>query len=1523
MKKTLSRSILLPLFIIIFGLFACPLAFSALDPLYMRNGECYLLLGEGAFKGVYRLNNPAGDAPRVGYLYNPGVSIGISVDLDRGIYTFSENIDPGFTLISGNIQRQVVDTVAADHVDYGYHTWIHTDHRSWGAGTNVYRTGPVGRAIKRNGGGTWGGFTSAGPGTAISTPNPLPAMDTVQIPLPVEPGKQWYDIPNGSWFSSWQTKTAVNNGYTYFYTVFGDKVEAKYHNWTLNLWHDIDYPGGSTAGGVVGQSQDTQISRRQYAGCLDGCGGASGSGTGVAKPIYTSVAFMPPLGITTPSPSRTYFYTREKDSPANTITLSVGGGSPSAYGGAVIGDRAAVGSPVERGTRWIGVSLQDQNNDYVYCLGTSVIGSWYTTAMAAPPPANMTIEAVTVSNQWNQSGGIVYAFDKSNQAIHQFKRDENRAPYVFIEGYNYIPLSFNIDDIKADGFGNLYFSRTVRNPDQDDPKGYFDLDSDVIASILDSTSGGIEFGTAVFAQTFAKTVYQRDITTGVVSSVGSQDIGSKFYARTFQVPATASAGIFSAPYGSFNTRLASAGGSFFTPGWAGSPYADTLSPPNLTELAVINVPTPSMVHQFPDGSHLDIVGPFLNFPVFSFQDRHTNQLNPIALGTLLNAGTIYFCQVENYPLEDPPQNPLIQPDWNGNGFLGGFVTTITNPWPSMQNNSGQLGAIYYQWRLWTVAVPDRDAGGNLYYRYVDPVPSPDSPQPDYPARSDDNHTFGMVSPFGGKYILTCRVTYDWYDYTQLPFGAMYSDRNSVIASGVTAVTRGRSFYINEVSTVLGLPSSMTTAIQSNAFPVIPDDTYAVIPLDFNLTPPPGSDTFTTSAKIERCNYTDSTAPKSDVNWSGPGTNAGVNSGKPYHGIWADREYSWRLALASQSNLQFDITTSNSPANNYVVELINDPTSSVAQALATYSTQASPLFYRGFVGETRWKGVIQSVGEITYFYPNGSSTTVPLTTGYINASSTPSNISFSYIKAKIPIPTDPAFAKIRLEISRWSEIRLWANPTVNGTPMWFPAAYIPFLITINGESDLLVLDKNPPALVEELTSPRNLFGVTGEDLAAGVGPTGLGNADVQFVVLDDNPWESDNAVTGVSSDTSNTNRNDNIDYKWGGPSYFDSSYNLKPVFSKAVRMVSFVNDYNSAPSTHTYSIVQSNPSALTTFVPLTNPYVGFTPGFALPAISFTATSASFLSVTIPLSQIKVDPVSTKVPANYANNSPDYQPHSFSIVMKDSSGNQSLEAQLNCVLNIRDGIAPIPWAIMTNKKTPLEPSIFPDYEHTVPAGGVGSMTSFNMALQIPVASSPRAWTSNSVGEFNFSDSTTMKVLQSISDDIVTQIDGGAYTALVQQVRDKLAPPYYLEDNVEFVLSAGVSDNCGEATNTIEIKNLDLNGNVDVPWTARTEFYFNAGKPVNDVLGPIIGIFRGRPDQFPIAFPVSMVAVDNALAWDYYADVNNNPQGWTSVPGNKFLFPASPAPAPNTRTLRTSIVVYDSRMRVRILDRSLSNR
>ena len=119
-------------------------------------------------------------------------------------------------------------------------------------------------------------------------------------------------------------------------------------------------------------------------------------------------------------------------------------------------------------TFWLCISLRNVTTDYVYCLGTTVIKDWYKQAFGSAP-SNMNITAVTVSNQWDQQGGIVYAYDKANKKIYKFERKESSGTPISKERFLALDLSAilseidavsnsEFDDIKADGFGSLYFA---------------------------------------------------------------------------------------------------------------------------------------------------------------------------------------------------------------------------------------------------------------------------------------------------------------------------------------------------------------------------------------------------------------------------------------------------------------------------------------------------------------------------------------------------------------------------------------------------------------------------------------------------------------------------------------------------------------------------------------------------------------------------------------------------------------------------------------------------------------------------------------------------------------------------------------------------------------------------------------------------------------------------------------------------------------------------------------------------------
>lgn len=1452
---------------------------------YNRNGECYLMLGSGAFKGVYRLNNPASEGGiAVGLLYNNfNVSIGLSVDLNRNVYSFSESVDPGFTLVAGNIKRQVVDnTVTANQCRWGYHAYEHYDHRDDKAtNPNVYRT--------------TGANHSVGPGTVTTAPT-----SATTAPPPGDTlfgGKTWYEIPNGAWYSTWHTASALGQGYSY--KVYRDRVEARYHNW--NLFYFKDGMAGAVNQGTVAQSADTRIARRILNGCLDGCGGASGGSNWDAKPMYTSVAFMPPQG---GQPSRTYMYSREQTTSNYTISMN-----SAPYSGTVIGYPGEVGSPIERGTRWIAVSSRSATQDWVYVLGTRAIREWYQMATGMAPPAGMAIDAVAVSNQWNQKGGIIFAYDKTSGIVYKFTRDETSAIPVLATGYEILTLGSDLDDIKADGFGSLYYAKTTATPADPNPQSKFNLDTDVFNVGLDSSSGGLSWGRAYFRQNYVKNVFERNISDGSITSVGTRSIGSKYYAYQFRVPSAAMAGLMTAPYTNFGSRLVASAGIWL--GWASAlpAYSDTVSPPSQTELGVINVPTPPRVQAFPGyKSHVDIIGPYTAFPPPNQTARHTNQsanlLSPMP--TQLSPSTMYFFMTENYPLSDGPQDPTAQTDWNGNGFKGGFITTVTDPTPS-----GTGGKLFYRWRLWSV----QDTFGNVLPPAADPDPAPAA----YPTANDNTELYGFYSPVGGKYILTCQVAYDWFNFDLLPYGSMYADRFSCRQLGSLADSQGKATLVNNIKAKFPFMAwaTMSTVLNSD---IVPDNTWAALAIDVspNATGTPWA---TMTASIERCDIPDPTNT-----WSSHAV----------HGVFSGRSYKWQMANASQSNLFFNVKTSNDIAVNGAGMPVNLGTFNyVAYQLKTpgkplYANGDPKLVFKNEVGDIEWVDAGATFeGYIIASMPNNTlkKTGIFGPTG----NETVTSIAATYSIGIIPIPTDPMTCKLEIKARRQFKYKVWPYDPIRN--LYFRPFWIKNFLIITAQTDVRVIDNQLPRLIESLTTPNNLFGFTGDPIVANTTLDGgrSNPSQLSFTIADDNPWENAPGVNGIT-DATVLAANRAYNNAYFSPGNGKSSYNLKSAFGKTAPNIgratklyfhSVQNLATHTPLVATHTLAHQ---ALYTSLPthpqstLNNPafYVSWT-SLNLPDTSGlpynVATTVSYITHNIDVTNLKFTnqggTLVNRIPANYANNTPGYQPYPFYVQLTDSSGN-TVSATLNTVLNVRDNIAPTLWASLRDRKNESTVT-FPVYSAGL---ATQSLTFFDQTSRpentyksvITWTPSPSGTTLGNLGSpGDFAGwVSTPKLLKYLGGDVLTGAAANDADLTLQLKNGTL--PGFLEDNVEFQAWAFVSDNSGRATSTLAICYANPLGGV-ATWTTTS-----AGDGIT-------GVFRGQPGQYPYANRVFMTATDDGVGWTYRVRATDNNLAWTT--NNFKMWPSPSVNMPNTRRFYTTIPVYETKLMIHTIERSLQNR
>ncbi len=1463
--------------ILIATVFAGPDTLSARDALYNRNGEAYLLLGGDycLYRGVYRLNNPSKDLPvsNIGYLYDPGPSMALAVDLDRNLYTTSvETTD----LSSMQMLRQVVDDTcltdwtnsaayasaavkdtwtAAERAGFGAHQSCH--HYLPGASNSnrgvLYRAGSSGTQI-------WGSASlrpdCGGPGSPMgiygNAPLP-PGYITVMVPGEdsVYAGKQWYAIPNGSWYSSWNTSTTDGN-YSGLrpqpptsYVVNQDTFTGNNYNWKLLSWRDGQ--GDPTTGPTVGSSYEYSFSRNRRNACLDSCN-VSNNPYGVTfVPRFTSVAFMPyTMNGNVQTASRTYFFSKEKTTSSYYISIRTAGGDLQNY--TPSGTNPILGTPggtnattPDKGTRWIGVSSKNAFEDWVYTLGTADIQSWYNAAANANV-TNMFIDGVSVSNQWNQKGGIIFAFDKTSNSIYKLVRDETLG--VTTEYEIFSGLS-NILDIKADGDGNVYYCREVVTPVN--ASGLND------SHIVNITAGydpaePITNGQVIFGQTTARNVYQRIRGSATENFIGSQTTGLRYYIRNFRYPTAG--GEMSLAYAGFADRLVAQGGN-----WVGQavnpapfPWVDASSPPNRTELAVINVPAPPVVS---GSGSIDLIGPYASFPAPSNNSTNQGGFTSAPSGqvpTLLK-NQVYFYQVENYPLYPVSQVP--ETDWNGNGFLGGFLTSIINPDPSATPPH-----ITYNWILWNV----EDPSGK-------PISLADAPHVD-PSTPDTTpgETFGIYSPAGGKYILTCKVVYDFYDYDRMPYGSMFADREDYKVIGSISRSVGATTVRNNVKNTLNfgfLSASDLTAI-------IPDSNWAAIPILVATDTNPPTYTETLTAAIERW----------DCTWDNPGAvnpmTACTWSQNAVHGIDAGALYGWRIALASQTNIMMDISgsTNITPGTadyNWIAHQLQNSSSDLFMNNPNSHNITTGIEFRNQLGDLAWEGDANFTGTLIATTPSGL-VSLPLFGG---GSGGTSNVA-TFSKLTVDWPTDPKEAILKITANRMFKVKAWVWD--NQYSRYLSKFWMKKMVTLTGQTKVLVIDRQKPVLEQDYTSPRNIFATTGGTIVSNEGPAGKTNpASLSIVISDDNPWENGN-VEGISKTTaeariaannvirSNANR--------------DSTMNLASVFSKELRNVSIEFELAS-PATHVVSLSYNTiPTANIASAALNNPGTALTDMRALIGYSVNPISNLYSGI---------------IPINYANNTPGYAPYKFRITMTDSSGNTQSAIPLNTALHVRDNRAPIMWAVITSRKDGV-PRTFPKYDtsHLATSG-----------FEMPDSGNNITWSPDLNGNLPvYNGGPVGTSLKSIGTTVTKTFTDAQ---LINQIKASV-PPGYFEDNVEFDIMAYVSDNAGAATNTLQIIVPTFGSDITTTVTSNRSWGPDPGVPTKGS-----GVFLGAPDDFPMALPVTMTAKDNARTWNYY------PDDWktTSWPS---LTPAVPAAAENTRVLNTSVSVYGSDMTLRILEKDM---
>ena len=336
------------------------------------------------------------------------------------------------------------------------------------------------------------------------------------------------------------------------------------------------------------------------------------------------------------------------------------------------------------------------------------------------------------------------------------------------------------------------------------------------------------------------------------------------------------------------------------------------------------------------------------------------------------------------------------------------------------------------------------------------------------------------------------------------------------------------------------------------------------------------------------------------------------------------------------------------------------------------------------------------------------------------------------------------------------------------------------------------------------------------------------------------------------------------------------------------------------------------------------------------------SYAVVKYSMDTEKIQIGDTDNRVPDGYANNTVGYRPYKFYISAVDSSGNYSGEKLFNVALHVKDDIAPIAYGTLIESKR-QEKSRFPvkadmdkndilkepdpkDYivgQFYMSNGATGLMPEVLRNNDWSMSYSNNGYVDNVVPTAGFYNYQAMKYVNGSGDNIVPSCNDSNFLSNISNGYS----PTPVEDNVTCKFAVYVTDNCGAATATLKVKYYDSDGRNGSQKTEEktvdSSFIQGSivdGKDVNISSGTndITVLFRGKEDQFPMAIPIVIEAIDDAKDWDYYSgcsvDANKDWSWGELVLGGS---------AKNTRMFKTTLPVLGSKLSIRTIDKSIRNK
>lgn len=686
---------------------------------YQQNGDCFVLVGNGDHRGVYALNNLTTDS--YNYMYDPEDAYGITAGqwwagnsnetspslIEKRLYTFSSSKETSRALDGVDVKRRVIPSGIVG-VRYGedppyiVHS-AHSQPKDSPTGLGNHTHNDYMKSLDRF-------FT---PSDIPCTKKPVSAGGDLYW---VKAGIDWYHARD---YNVWSDFTYLGNGGGggWCHRVVKEHLTEYTHDINL-LAMNIKNKNSPTrdnanCGFVAKVTTKTEGTAETLGECVDGCIRAQPDVKlpGIPEPV---VRFVYSSQV-----KRSYLYNRPVGETTYTV-LGKGAGD------------ILVGKGDNLTCNYIGISTKSNDSNYVYLLGSDVINEWM---KAANCPVAMYINkpedlaCVAVSDQWWQTGGIVYAYDSAKSKVYSFVRVENgkSGPPSEIDVYF---DGIKPDKIGADGFGNLYVLKTELDPPDTKNFGKDGTESD--KKYIFSYNGQ-EHYVAIWRQMVYKTVYKRPYGLGTSFSKINRriPIGVNEYEREY---ITANNNINSQKIWTTNLTRTKYEGD-------GSNIR--------TELAVINVPTP------PEPQNVDAIadcaGPMELTPTGFVKASPDN-----SDGSFSSTRNIFFI-AENAPYYDANGVNITgaTEDKDGDGTIGRYPNTIKE------------SSVVFHWKI----VKTKDQFGKT----INPGDK------DYEVlETTGDYLLVFPSLLEGEFDVGLKVEYRYYDYTKLKVGALASEKETCL-----------------------------------------------------------------------------------------------------------------------------------------------------------------------------------------------------------------------------------------------------------------------------------------------------------------------------------------------------------------------------------------------------------------------------------------------------------------------------------------------------------------------------------------------------------------------------------------------------------------------------------------------------------------------------------------------------------------------------------------------------------------------